>query len=220
MRQRQSGFTIIELLIATTVFSIVLLTIAAAIVQIGRIYIKGVTNTSTQQAARSLASDVADALRFEGNGVPVLKGADGSPQAWCIGQRQYSFQRVQQVDGGKHGVLARTLTSGNCSALDPEDVSGVTAVAGRELLGDKMRVSFFDVKQLSIKLYSIDVRVVYGDDDLLCGGAFSCDSATALTAGQIASIPGAALRCKDLQSGTQFCAVAELRTTVERRLVQ
>jgi hypothetical protein len=48
-------------------------------------------------------------------------------------------------------------------------------------------------------LYSIDVRVVYGDDDLLIN-----PTATNAT-------------CK-VGSGSQFCAVSELSTVVQQRI--
>ena len=63
-RAEQNGFTIIELLIATTVFSLILLISVAGILQISRMYYRGVTQSRTQETARSIIDEVGEAIRF------------------------------------------------------------------------------------------------------------------------------------------------------------
>ncbi len=52
------GFTIIELLIATTIFSVVLLLAASGLLYIGRLYYKGLTSSATQEAARNIMQEL------------------------------------------------------------------------------------------------------------------------------------------------------------------
>ena len=66
MIQRQAnnreGFTIIELLLAMTFVSILLLGIAMTVIQIGSIYNKGLTMKSVDQAGRALSDDIRRTL--------------------------------------------------------------------------------------------------------------------------------------------------------------
>lgn len=55
---RTKGFTIIELLLAMTFVSILLLGIAMTVIQIGSIYNKGLTMKSVDQAGRALSDDI------------------------------------------------------------------------------------------------------------------------------------------------------------------
>lgn len=67
----QRGFTIIELMISTVVFSLVLLAASAAIIQIGKKYYKGITNARTQEVARSTVDEIAQSLQFTNQSIKV-----------------------------------------------------------------------------------------------------------------------------------------------------
>ena len=56
---KQRGFTLIELMLAMTFISVLLLAIAMTIIQIGNIYNKGTTVKEINQAARAIADDVS-----------------------------------------------------------------------------------------------------------------------------------------------------------------
>jgi prepilin-type N-terminal cleavage/methylation domain-containing protein len=65
MKQKgQKGFTIIELMISTVIFSLVLLGASAGIIQIGKKYSKGITYARTQEVARSTVDEIAQSLQF------------------------------------------------------------------------------------------------------------------------------------------------------------
>src|SRR4051812_8577751 len=93
--QNQSGFTIIELLIATVIFALVLLVITTGVLQFTRQYYKGVISSHTQSAARAIADDVTRALQFGVGSVQPLTTNGTSPAGqtygYCIGQsKRYS----------------------------------------------------------------------------------------------------------------------------------
>ena len=99
----QKGFTIIELMIASVVFSIVLLGASAALIQIGKMYYKGVISSRTQNAARVLIDDISRGVQFEGDEVIIgdtnlVEEVNGvSKGAFCIGQTRYTFVLNRQV---------------------------------------------------------------------------------------------------------------------------
>lgn len=208
------GFTIIELLIATSVFSVILLVLTAGIIQIGRVYYKGITSAQTQATARSIIDAVSQDIQFSGGAVApnIISGAYS---AQCVGSRVYQFQPGVIYSGTGQGVTAGTLTTGGCT-------SGLTLIAATndtsQMLGVRMRVANFSIVSLpTAGLYKVTVRVVSGEDDLLCSpaGLNNCSNATMLTATEKNNTD---LQCKNIRAGSQYCAVSELSTVVERRI--
>ena len=77
-KTKNSGFTIIELMIATSVFAVVLVVAASGILAIGMLYYKGVTSSRTQEAARSISNTIANTIQFTAQS----RGDDGDPDTF------------------------------------------------------------------------------------------------------------------------------------------
>lgn len=213
-RKRGGGFTIVELLVATLVFSVVLVLITIGVIQFNKQYYRGVTESNTQTAARAIIDDVSQAIQFSGDEITSPIGSNGAVKGFCIGNQRYSYlPGWQLVDSGPDSAKHQTThavvrdTPGSCAGLNAQDFSG--NVSGTELLGPHMRVAKLDVKHVSgsSDLYTITVRVAYGDDDLLYSPS-----------GDGAGPAAPDATCHYGWAGTQFCAVAELSTTVEKRV--
>ena len=215
----QSGFTVIELLIATAVFSVVLLLVAEGILSFNNVYYKGITQSNTQNAARSVLENISQAIQFSGGAVTSPITANGSSKGFCIGGQRYSYLLGQElVDSGTlgtdqaHHVLVQDSPNGGCGGTNAQDVASLpvnlTANEGVELLSQHMRLAKLTVSQLSgTDLYQVEVRVAYGDNAFLYS-----PSGNAL--GPVA--PDAT--CHADWAGAQFCATAELSTVVEQRI--
>src|SRR6476646_3013103 len=78
----QKGFTIVALLVATAVFSLVLVVFLTAFLRIGQLFYKGVTMANTQEAARNVVQDISDDLQFYQQSPTV--GPPGTTY-FCIG---------------------------------------------------------------------------------------------------------------------------------------
>ncbi|MDB5170235.1 MAG: hypothetical protein JWN82_631 [Candidatus Saccharibacteria bacterium] len=228
MKQKPSaGFTIIELMIATVVFSIVLLTISAAIIQIGRLYYKGITSAQTQEVTRSVIAGITDSIQFNSGqniGAVNPNADDASSKAICINTQHYSYKLGVQRKDKQHALVLHKVDSG-CSATPAQDLrpNSATPIEGDELLGENMRLSKLSVDyDAASDMYRVTVGVVYGDNDLLCTPDIpgSCEDTTELRNDDQILPNAGTLRCKNIRSGTQFCAVSELSTMVERRLTQ
>jgi prepilin-type N-terminal cleavage/methylation domain-containing protein len=211
------GFTIVELMVATAVFSVLLIVITVGILQISRVYYKGVTESNTQSTARRVIDIIAQSIQFSGSDIITTDpdAIPGTPYSFCIGNEQFSYALGYQVtenpDPSKyqthHGLVQHTLAGCNGSS-EPQDVSSAS-VQGRELLAPNMRLSKLNILSVGPNLYRVDVRVVYGDDDLLHSPS---DPGSELAPTR----PDAA--CVSATAGTQFCAVAELSTIVRKRV--
>ena len=213
----ETGFTIIELMIATLVFSMVLILITVGVLSFTKAYYRGINQSNTQNTARTLMENVAQAIQFSGDQVtsPIdTTGSNGSV-GFCIGSTRYSYLLGYQLTDdtpnatlsqAKHSILRDT--PGLCGGLSAQDVRA-TGATGTEMLQPKMRLSKLSVVQSSDGLYKVTVRVVYGDDDLLYSPSGNAAGAQASDA-----------NCKTGISGSQFCAASELSTTVKKRITQ
>ena len=207
--RQSAGFTILELMIAATVFSIILLVVAIGVISFTNDYYKGVTSSKTQAVARSIINTVSESIQFDKRVSTSLSGSSGT-QGICIDNTLYSYVIGQQVtdanpDGTKHqayhGLIADT---GGCGTPNVPNSNTALASTQRELLGRHMRLGALDVSAAG-GLYTIRVRVIYGDDDLLVPGVTgSTDWSRELCGSNII--------------GGQFCAVSDLTTTVKQRL--
>ncbi len=203
---RQHGFTILELMVATAVFSVILLIVAIGAISFTNSYYKGVTSSKTQAVARSIMSNLVQAIQFGQLVNPNL--VSGNYSGICVDNTLYSFVLGQQVTDSLpfgphqayHGLIEST--GNDCSSQAPIVPNSSNPLPGnqRELLGQHMRLGALSVTPAG-SLYTVRVRVIYGDDDLLTSNIW----ATALCAGNV--------------TGSDFCAVSDLTTTVGRRLL-
>ena len=175
---RQQGFTIIELMVATAVFAVVLVLVTVGVLQISRLYYKGVTTANTQNVARNIIDVVSQSIQFSGGPItPTSSGAatPSSPKVFCLSNQRFTYDLGWQVvdsdpNASKHqayhGLVQDTLAG--CTSSSTQNLD-TPVVSGRELLSPKMRLSKMNIIDLGSNLYKIEVRVVYGDDDLLTG---------------------------------------------------
>lgn len=213
VRAGERGFTIVELLIATLVFSMVLLVITIGVLSFTKAYYKGITQSNTQNTARTIIENISQAIQFSGDDITTPIGTTGSNGSigFCIGNTRYSYLLGYQLTEGtpgsyqaKHAIVSDT--SGSCSGLNAQNIKG--SPTGKELLAPHMRLSKLSVQRIGTSnVYKINVKVVYGDLDLLSSPSGASPVATATDA-----------TCQIAYAGSQFCAVSELTTTVQKRI--
>lgn len=200
-RLTQTGFTIIELMIASLVFSVILVVITTGVMSFTNSYYRGLTVSKTQLAAQNIIDTVSQAIQFSSTTFGSATGNGGTMGAYCIGNQQFSFVLGKQL-------AAKPTSYQTNHAFWQDAVSGAGGCAvtqftptSREMLPEHMRVANFSITQLqptNSNLYTVTVRVVYGDDDLLNNPN------------------GPDATCKS-GMGSQFCAVSQLSTTVQMR---
>lgn len=204
---RSGGFTIIELMIATVIFSMVLLLLSTGVINFTKAYYKGITSTNTQNVARSILDTVTQTIQFNGAGYTSVTSGGGW-QGFCFGDEAYVYQLGQQLvdgtpDSSKHQTkqaLLKGTMPGGCAGIAASALAA-TLPSTEELLTPQMRLADLEVVPLPNGVYSLTVNVAYGDDDLLSGPTSTTPS------------------CKD-QSGSQFCAISALSTVVQKRIQQ
>ena len=209
-RPGSGGFTIVELMIATIIFGMVMLLCMIAVIQVSRLYYKGITNARTQDAARSIVDEISNAYKFgDGN---ITFGFNNNNGSVCIKSQgiRYSYRIESEIkktpstipadQQGYHAIWRDTFNGVNC---DPLDLSQPTVTGGgsdgHELLSENMRVAQFDINPPDDNgLTTITVVIITGDNDVLD--------------------PNVPNTCLSSYSGSQFCSVSEITTSVQRRI--
>lgn len=193
------GFTIVELMIATAVFAVLLLVITSGMIQVGRLFYKGTTSAATQEIARTILEDISQAIQFSGD--PVILSSAAVPNRFCVGSRRYTFAQGTRLTNSNHAMLVDKLAT-NCNDATPANNLASPAAGSRELMGLNMRLSEIVITKGLNETYAIKVMVAYGDNSVLedLDGNGTLES------------------CRNEKSSSQFCSVSQLSTTVKRRL--
>jgi prepilin-type N-terminal cleavage/methylation domain-containing protein len=191
--KNEKGFTLVELSIASGIFAVILLLVAGVIIRFTNNFQRSLTESTTQNTARSVLDSVSQTIQFGGS---HFESSPPPNPAYCVNGTRYSYKLGTQLnDPQTESVLKEEQGVGIGCRPD------VDAVSSKELLGKNMRLSKFTITQLNNKLFLVTVKIAYGDDDLFSPGTADSPDPVCLQ-----------------DSGSQFCAVRELSTTVQRRL--
>lgn len=198
------GFTIVELMMATLVFSVILLMVTIGVLQVNRVYYKGVTEANTQNSARAIMDTISQAIQFNGGTVgPLPTTASPTPGTTyyvCVNNQQFIYKQGFQLVSGTPG-LHQTNQTFLQKAITGACAAPATPLTGRELLSPNMRLSNLQITHIgTTNLYKVQVTVAYGDDDVM-------NNPTSL-----------APVCKGIRAGNQFCSISSLSTVVEKRI--
>lgn len=208
-KHTNKGFTIIELMIATSVFAIVLVIAASGILTIGRMYYKSITSSRTQETARSVVETISSTLQLTTASSISTGGSFPGAQSICFGQDRYTYIINSQVTGP--GVIGLRYdprpTLNDCSPI---------ASGGTELLSENMRLLDFRVASAASDTYRINVKVAHGDNDLI---STYDDSGNPIGgSGHPNETESRAAQCKPGIAASSFCAISELETVINNRV--
>ena len=206
---KQEGFTIIELVIATAVFSVVLLIATVAVIMVTNSYVKGDVQAETQDTARSILTTISQDIQFN-TASSVNLGTYNSVTNigdFCLGNDVYVYQLGDEIGGVKsdgtkvyHALLEFSGT-GTCPPGTDTGYLGAPQSGddiAHELLAQNMILETLNIAKIAgTKAYSIKLTVAYGSNVISPGGVFTCPPEF---------------------FGGQFCAVSTLTTAVTPRI--
>lgn len=218
----QRGFTVIELMIATSVFSVILLVCAVGLITVGRYFYKGVTSARTQAAARDALDKIVVPIKI-GKANIIQSAASYSGvgiKSICVDNKRFSYLVDSQVDAAatfdvanhksKHALWqdiandAVACVPTNLSIDNPSATPGAEGSDGSELIPPRMRLGALRLvsgQPISTQSWTINIQVAAGEDDIL-----ERDASNNITG------------CKSITVGGQFCAVASLQTNAYERI--
>ncbi|MEI7632499.1 MAG: prepilin-type N-terminal cleavage/methylation domain-containing protein [bacterium] len=236
------GFTIVELMVATSVFSAILLISLAGLIQIGRMYQKGVTSSQTQETSRGVMDEITQAIQFNGGNVkspyvinpvadtlpvgPIIAvpAADVSKNAvgyFCIGTTRYTYSIDRKQSPTNSNVVASKEIKHAmwvdepticADAAQPTDVLPNIVDLTADLPTPKGRDMLSDNMRI-VKLNIIQPALTVGVWQVQLTIAYGDSDLLVLNGA------GDSLLCKGTSVGAQFCSVSELSTIVKRRVL-
>jgi prepilin-type N-terminal cleavage/methylation domain-containing protein len=227
----ESGFTIIELLIATAVFSIILLITASSIIGISNTYVKGQVTSQTQQSARAILTDISQAIEFNNN-ITFAQNTTSNEFYFCVGSDIYVYQLDTELEsnpspgnGSQDNWALLRYSSNGCPSSAPTVTNGQVATGQEELLANNERLGQLSITPINLSsgntAYQVSVTVGYGADDLLddnalngvpLNGSRSAPNGTGWSANDVFKY-----QCQS-GSDSNFCDVSTLTTTIEPRI--
>lgn len=138
----KDGFTIVELMIATTVFGILMLIATGAVVLVTRQFHKGISMARTQEVARSVSEEISRNIQYSPD-TPIEKSGDR--ETICTAGKLYAYE-----NGGEYLRRFDDCTDRH---------SGPLAGGGQELLGKNMRIADLDITSVGDG-FTVKVKVV------------------------------------------------------------
>lgn len=192
---QQNGFTIVELMIATLVFSMILTIIAAGVMSFSKAYYHGVYVSETQNAARNVVDTITQSIQFgSGASTGVQYDNSASKSYFCAGGYAFVFRQFELYRKSDANTVGLYMQPTNHCTSAPAFNAGS---GGKQLLGDRMRIISLSLSGVG-NIYNINVRMGYGDDDLF---------PAPMTA---------TMQCND-GAGSEYCAVVSLSATAKER---
>lgn len=197
-KRLQKGFTIIELMVATTVFSLILMVCLASFIQVSRMFYKGYNMARTQEATRMVAESIADDIRFA-----QLPPTVPAPDYFCVGLHRYKFDFGNHMGDApwdlatNYGIVRENIVGG-C----PSPTIAGSGSAEEEMLTEGMQLNRFNVSCAN-KRCLVDIHVVfYGvETDVFTPSATDSNA-----------------QCTGSLSGSQYCATATFTNTILQSL--
>lgn len=195
LKRNKSGFTILELLIASTIFSTILLLCTYGIILVGRNYYKGIKLSQAQNSSRRIMDNISKSIQYS-EVRPDLIQSGSNTIAMCIGTDRYSFKINQRSINDSDRILTQYIVS-NPGVACTQAIPNPIVTESRELLPKGFRITKLQIVETLVNsnIYNIELSIAYGEDDLIN------------PSGQC--VGGA---------GSQFCATSNLVTTVKRKL--
>jgi len=211
------GFTIIELLVATSIFSAILLVLTQVVIRLSGTYYHGVIQNQTLNVAKNITNNIVQQIQFTGGDIvfppnpskwpPAINRSLSDYESYlCIGNNQYVYQLGGRFDNiSAKGALVLSYNP-QCSNVGPQ--IGLNKWDFRDtistnyyvdLIPQGMRLVKFDISQQFGNLYKVDVKVAYGADasPVDTGIGFNTDTG-------------------DCNPNSSYCATTELVTYVEK----
>lgn len=217
-RIQDKGFTIVELMIATAVFSVVLLLCATAIVQIGRLFYKGTIINRTQTTARTAMDDISQSIQFGTSATPFYREGTQTYRAGTVVAKSYCFGSVRYSYAPSNLSLGSNITTqsphilwkdrSSDSLCTPVDVTNSSLSGGVELLGSSMRLALLQPTAPLKPDGTVDVSGIWKVKIVVAYGA-DIDLFISTSSYQT---------CIGNNVGGQFCSVSTITTNVIKRL--
>jgi len=165
MIPKKTGFTIVELMIALSLFAVVSVIVLAGVLFIGRQYQQSSDRIAIEDASRNLHQQISQSLQFSPKPtVDAFTPIPGQPfSKFCVGKDKYVFNRTQIIDGPSYESAAEglyLLSYDGCS-------NATTSPDAVNLLPPGAKVAYFNFDFSTGTLSTIIIKAPSDGGDLI-----------------------------------------------------
>lgn len=198
------GFTIAELLIASMIFTTILLLCVEGITRIAKVYVKNTSISRANEFGKTLISDISGQIKY-GSSLPLYKVTPPEIKLCSAGKAYKIVLNQQTTDSIKR------KSDPTCKFYDNDP--NFFESGAENLTPSSARVLDFNIvkNDLSSSWY-IAIRVAIGDSDLLRKN----DGSALPPSPSYDEYKDA--QCAGGISGSEFCSVVAISTNVTRRM--
>jgi prepilin-type N-terminal cleavage/methylation domain-containing protein len=196
-KRNNGGFTVVELMIAISVFATAMTLILAGVIFISRQYQQTSNKVQLEDASRTVHQQITQSIQFSGRDVSA-KIPNGQYSARCVGNYMYIYSSAEPVSNQtvyasmSEGLYVKD-NANNCAASDI-NITGAT-----NLLPKGAKVVKFEITTTGTTS-SLSTTFSKSPADIL-----------------VFSGPGD-VRCDSASKGREFCATVTLDSTATRRI--
>ena len=174
MKLNKSGFTIVELMIAISIFSGLLIIMVYSFLFSLDAFMKAYVSSKTQETLRNVDQSISTSINLGTNGVVYLKPvqyniSNGNytitSQGFCIGQYRYSYILSQESDSNgnynyvnlsipilNHNLVQDVMTGGCNSNMSAQDLSSPLNTSAQQLSSSSKELAGNNIGILSFSL--------------------------------------------------------------------
>ncbi len=211
---RQEGFTVVELMVATLIFSVILTVITMGVLSFSNRYYKAVNASTTQNTTRTVIDTITQAIQF---GSAQVVPSDPSKTYFCAGGNVFMFDDIPTKYTGVDSQMGLYMTPMDGEILAGSSCHSQDRSGGRQLLGENMRLTNLSVAMTAPNVYKVSIAVAYGDTELLCAPSLASKCTAAANYAEVDFRDRPDTTCKPF-AGSQFCAASSMTTMVSKRL--
>lgn len=196
MDYSKKGFTIVELMIAISIFATAMTLVLAGVILVSRQYQHASNKVALEDVSRSIHQQISQSLRFSSvvNGPNLL----GGKMVFCVGKDKYVYGQTPIINSASFTAQTEGLYMG-----DNTDNCGSNAfpTGSRNLLPDEAKVAYFNFDSSTDTLTTIFIKAPSDGGDLV----------------KVVSNPVEA-GCDGTKFGREYCASTKFISTATGRI--
>jgi prepilin-type N-terminal cleavage/methylation domain-containing protein len=234
MKLNKSGFTIVELMIAISIFSGLLIIMVYSFLFSLDAFMKAYVSSKTQETLRNVDQSISTSINLGTNGVVYLKPvqyniSNGNytitSQGFCIGQYRYSYILSQESDSNgnynyvnlsipilNHNLVQDVMTGGCNSNMSAQDLSSPLNTSAQQLSSSSKELAGNNIGILSFSLApsnTIGNTPVY---NFLATFGYGNNLNVSYESGKLSS------SCPGTFHGGNFCALSSFNDYINQRV--
>lgn len=195
---KQKGFTVIEIMIAISIFSMALMIVMAVVIGMGKQYQKASYTTQLNSAARSFHQTIATDINYGGIDPEIITTTNGQYRYICLSNNVVYAWPVSSGGTIANGLFRGTFTA-YCNGNDL--AATTTASTGTNVLPANGFVGAVEINPTVGGSYNVKTNFRTGTADMFSDPTNPNGS-----------------NCLPTLRGGDFCAVVEYNNSVRKRI--